>query len=298
MTKNADQTVQGSEAASTQGTETGTNPLAILGDMAVTEVAEESETTGEATPGTGSETTTTESEADTTDPSAAAQPGEDTAEAGEDRVKFSPEQQEVFNQRLGREVAKRKAEADKAEALATKLSTLEGELARLKAATEANIPLHPEWTEKPDLDAIVESNRLEAEVARLKANWRGIEDDDPAKSMTAEQVQQRYAQAAAELAALRPKADTAWKKAHQQFVEDAKLGRQIRAERAKAAAAAAAAGKPGAVKPTAVVPAGQGAAGRPATSAPAVRGPSRERLEKAGGTREAAERELAEMVVV
>jgi hypothetical protein len=296
MTKNADTTVQGSGAASTQGTEQGTNPLAILGDMAVTEVAEESETTDKAASGTGSDTSTTESEAETTEPSAAAQPGEDTAEAGEGRVTFSPEQQEVFNARLGKEVAKRKAEADKADALSTKVSTLEGELNRLKAATEANIPLHPEWTEKPDLDAIVTTNRLEAEVARLKANWRGIENDkDPDQSLTAEQVQQRYAQAAAELAALKPKADEAWRKAHQQFVEDAKLGRQIRAERAKAAAAA---GKPTTEKPAAVVPAGQGAAGRPATSAPTVRGQNRERLEKQGGTREAAERELAELVPV
>lgn len=298
MTQATEKTVQGSEAESTQGTETGTNPLSILGNMAVTEVAEESTTEADTDKESqdGSATDTTGAE-DGTESEATATQDESTAETGKERVEFTPDQQRVFNERLGKEVAKRKAEQEKAEAAASKAQSLEGELATLKAAAESRIPLHPEWAEKTDLDAIVESNRLEDEVARLKENWNGVEDEkDPTKSMTAQQVQQRYAQAVAELAALKPKAVEAWNKAHQQFLDDARAGRKLRLERAKAAEVAAkgaaATGK------TTVVPAGSGAAGKAVTT-PAIRGgQSRERFEKLGGTREAAEKELAELVAV
>jgi hypothetical protein len=226
---------------------------------------------------------------------------EGAGEAGDDAEwgKVTPQQRQVFEKRLGKEVAKTKTERERTEAMTTKVGELEGELTSLKAAVEANVPLHPEWAEKSDLETIAAVNRLEAEAVRLKKAWAGIESEDPAKAMTAEEVQQAYATTVAELQALKPKANQAWTKAQRQFVEDAKLGRQIRTERAKAAelAAKAKAEEPGrATAP--VMPAGQGAAGRAASDRAPMRGMSKDRFDKAGGSREAAEKELSELVAV
>lgn len=297
MTKQIEHKAQESEAAATHGPEDGTDTLKALSDMALSEVKETPEeivdagATGEA--GTATDgNPAADGEHEETDAEKAGETGTD----GE-RVTFTPEQQKVFDSRLGREVAKRKTEHEKAEALTTKVTTLEGELTALKSAAEGNVPLHPEWVPAADLAAIAEAGRLETEAQRLKRNWQGVENEDPAKAMTAEQVQQEYARVTAELAALRPKADAAWKSGQAQFVADAKLGRKIREDRAKAAELAKSGKTDGEGRTAAtVVPAGQGAAGRTPISTPTKRGQSGERFDKAGGTREAAEKELAELV--
>jgi hypothetical protein len=116
MTKQIEREAQGSEDATSHGSEAGTNPLDVLSDMALSEVEE----TGEQSEGAGAEGGAAEPEA-----GAAGEQGEDgageTEGAGEtgadgERVTFTPEQQKVFEARLGKEVAKRKAEQEKAEA--------------------------------------------------------------------------------------------------------------------------------------------------------------------------------------
>lgn len=184
-------------------------------------------------------------EAEATTEGDAGKAGDPAGTAGADngkpgKVEFSAEQQAVFEERLGKEIAKTRTATTELEQVRKTLSEREQALATATANLEAHIPVHPDWVKPDEMTLIRKANELEAEVERLAAHWDGIEDEDPSKKMSAQQVQQRHATATAQLAAIRDRADTAWKTGHRQLIEDAKYGRRIRE---RIAAAKASAGK-------------------------------------------------------
>jgi len=147
---------------------------------------------------------------------------------GEGRVTFTPEQQAVFDKRLGKEIEKTRLAAEKT-------AELEGKVTALTAQVEGGLPVHPEWVSAEDLAAIRQANALEREVAELEANWDGVQDEDPAKVKPPAEIHKRHARAASELAAIKGRADKAHRESLAQFVADAREGKKVRLAREEAA---------------------------------------------------------------
>jgi hypothetical protein len=218
-------------------------------------------------------------------------------EGGEEPAKlFNEKQQEVFNERVGKEVEKtRKAQERSQE--------LEAEVAKLKETQGADAleiaratKLHPSYLTKEEAEAIKSANDLEAEETWLRKHAaNGYEAKDPAKSKTPEEIVERLGEVQTALRRLSPKADALYEARLKEQLADMELGRKIRLERAAAAQKAKAAGS--AKAPVAATAGGGGGTGtRPIAERAEKRGQSVDRFEKSGASRHAAARELAEMV--
>lgn len=220
--------------------------------------------------------------------------GEETAEAkadDADESKDEPEtdsdtdaeeeaEQRVPYSRFSKEVAKRHEAEERATAAETRLKELE-------AKQDSNLPLHPSYLSADELTLVKRARELEAEEADL---FRRL-DGWPEKNLTAEQVRDRYIEVRREASDVSARARTVYDRAHAQQMADMQAGRKLRLAAAKAPAKKA---DPSHAKaPVAkVMPTATQAPGKAVSAATPKRGMSKERFEKAGGTREAALSEL------
>jgi hypothetical protein len=86
--------------------------------------------------------------------------GENNGEGEDTRVEFTPEQQEVFNKRLGKEIEKRRTVETQLEDLKKGTTSNDAEIAR-------SIKLHPAYVSKDDFALIQTVNVLESEQEAL-----------------------------------------------------------------------------------------------------------------------------------
>jgi len=255
---------------------------------------QEAETAGEQTPGSNAEGDgeqaegTQEAEGSEGTVVADGAEAEEGAEGSEKREPlFDEKQQAVFDERLGKEVGKRKA-------LEEQVDTLK---AQAQVATEEAVRavgVHPRYLGAGEAELIKRANELEQKERTLTADIDAAleaQDAEKGKKARAELVSVQQ-----ELRRVAGVANGAYDKAIKQQVADMELGRQVRLERKAAAKKVAAAGKGKAKVPGAAGAVAPTANARPIASGAPKRGMSVDRFKKAGGTMEAAERELEELV--
>jgi hypothetical protein len=198
---------------------------------------------------------------------------------------------EKIEKRISELTAARKTAEERASAAETRAKELE-----TKAG--ANLGLHPDYLKPEEAELIARANELEAREEFLLRHWDGYEDEkDEKRSLTANQVREEYVQVRRDARSVVAKANEVYEERKRQQMADMQEGRRIRLEREKARLRQApkAPGKTiGKVPPAPI-------AGK--TSAPPVmetnnrkRGVNEKRFVEAGATREAAARELAELV--
>jgi len=212
---------------------------------------------------------------------------EDGESESDDRVKFTPEQQEIFEKRLGKEVGKRKAIETELTEVKAKLIELEAKDAESSSAVAQALALDPSYLNKEDRDIVLRANALEQRQQILLNAWDdGIESDDPSAAKTAKQVRAEYAEVTRELNRISGRANMAYEQAKKIMLSDMAEGRKLRLSRealAKNKPSAPTEKKSVLVKP---------AAKPSAPKRPVAAGPSVERFKKAGATLEAAAAEL------
>lgn len=157
-----------------------------------------------------------------------------------DRVVFTPEQQAVFDKRLGKEVEKTRKAREELETL--KQTRLEND-----AAIAANLRLHPAYVSPEDYSLIQAVNSLEAEQNALaeldltedipidalpESTRKWIQETTPkAESVDRKQISKRLLAIQRDLHGKVAKADAAYETAKQQQLSDLAMGRKIRLER-------------------------------------------------------------------
>lgn len=209
---------------------------------------------------------------------------------------------ERVQKRFSELTARRYAAEEKAEALQAKLTAAE------KSQAES-LGVHPMFLQDGEAEVIRQVNDLEQQHERLFTNLDGYDDpNDPAKSMTAEQVRREFSRVQRQLFELKPKAAVAYNRAQAEMLEALKLGREVQAARkagkAEGGTDPSASLRADKTDKTEKVPAGSPRAvvpklpvapsvARGSVSAGKHGGPSKERFEAAGATEEAAAAELS-----
>jgi hypothetical protein len=196
----------------------------------------------------------------------------------------------IPQERLDREVGRRKETEERLSAAESERETLKSRLEEVEDAAAAGIPLHPDYLTREERTLVVRANELEAEEVRLESAEEGIEDDP--KLNTPAKVKARLTEVRHELRRIEGKANAAFERGKTQQLADLKAGREARVAREKAKATAER--KKEERRPEESL-AGTGAGGTREGESK-KRGPSEDRFLKAGATREAAARELAELV--
>lgn len=213
-------------------------------------------------------------------------------ESGEKHGKkpmFSPEQQRIFEGRIGKEVAKR-------EELKSKVAELEAKLAeREGAADEATVEIlkaaeiAPEYLPQGGAKVL----QQDAEFANFEAwaleHWDEDEVQVGEKTYTKNEVRRRYGEVRRQHDQIAGRAQAIREQAREQMLADLREGRKARLARAavKNVAGKKPGGKPSGMVPVAAAP------GRP--QKPIENGPSAKRFQESGRTKEAAARELARL---
>jgi hypothetical protein len=256
-------------------------------ETAETNATETEETTAEQESETGA-AETEESESEASGNEEQDDDSEENADAG--KKLFNDEQQKIFDKRVGKEIAKRKEAEEKAKALETKVTELSAKTDpdMLKVAEASGIA--PEYLTPAEAKTIKEYQEQKNTQAfcqkHLKTGWQ--HPTDSTKDWSPEDLAEQLAKTNEILIDLGPEVRPLMRIKAQQMAEDRALGRKIRLEKA------AAAKKKTVVKPPQAAP-------RPGAMAPAAvrspgRGMSEERFIKSGRTKEAALRELANLV--
>lgn len=265
------------------------------------QVSDEDEPAKSPKDGATGESETSEEEEDTTAPeeeesetedgedSENAEDAENSEDDSEEGSVFTPEQQAIFNKRLGKEIGKRKE-------LEAKVTELEGQNRELSAkldpavvnaSTSVGVP--PEYLTKEEAGTLSEEAKWKQHRDFCRAHPNGYDGKDG--TLTAEQIQDFLNEAMDKLSEVAPEARVIRKTKLRQFTEDAALGRRLRLEKKRAE---------GAKKAEKKLPAKMAA--KPAALAPAAKmkipkGMSKDRYLKGGETEEAAVRELTNLVV-
>jgi len=256
MTTRAEgQGAEGTQAGAEHTDEGGNTAVAELDRLAAAQDGEEAGA-GE---GEGAETGEGEGEGtgDGAGDGAGAGAGEGEGGDEDSRVVFTPEQQAVFNKRVGKEVAKTKALQTQFDELKAVQSAANTEIAR-------SIQLHPAYVTKDDFALIQTVNVLEAEQDILaeaqadeeitldklpKATQAWIKANYPnADAVDKKMLARRATVIQRELQTKAGKADAAYETAKKLQLSDLALGRKVRMEREaarkKAGDAAGDKGKP------------------------------------------------------
>lgn len=205
-------------------------------------LAEEHAGEGDGTGTDGTHTTDAGGEGD----GAGAGEGENGGEGGNNgegedtRVEFTPEQQEVFNKRLGKEIEKRR--------------TIETQLEELKKGTTSNdaeiarsIRLHPAYVSKDDFALIQSVNVLESEQEALaeaqaddevtveslpESTRKWIKENYPkTETVDKKMLAKRIMLIQRELQSKSAKADEAYEAGKKLQLSDLAMGRKLRLER-------------------------------------------------------------------
>jgi hypothetical protein len=217
---------------------------------------------------------------------------EENADTG--KKLFNEVQQKIFDKRVGKEVAKRKEAVKEAEERA---KAAEAKLAELSAKADPDMlkvaettGIAPEYLTPTEAKTIKEYQEWKNTQAfcqkHLKTGWQ--HPTDSTKDWSSEDLAEQLAKANEILIDLGPEVRPLMRTKAQQMAEDRALGRKIRLEKI------AAAKNKTVVKPPQVAPRAGSMA--PAAPRPPVRGMSEERFIKGGRTKEAALRELANLV--
>lgn len=234
MSKSAGQNGEGTQTSAEHTAEHGNTAAEELDRLAV-EQAGEGDGTGDGT-GTGDGSGEGTGEGD------GAGEGEGTG-TGEDeggKPTFTPEQQEVFNKRLGKEIEKRRT-------LETQLDDLKKGQTNNEADIARSIRLHPAYVSKDDFAVIQTVNVLESEQEAL-AEVQGDEEQslETLPTTTQKWIKENYPKAETadkkmlakrmmiiqrELHLKASKADEAYEAAKKLQLSDLALGRKIRMER-------------------------------------------------------------------
>jgi hypothetical protein len=150
--------------------------------------------------------------------------------------------------------------------------------------------LHPDYLKPEERTLIAEATALDERRAFLIRHiGRGYDDPKNAdKSLTAEQIAEELVQVERSAGRI-AKAQSLYDERKQQMLDDMRAGRQLRLSKAKLA-------KPAAPKPVAPATRPAAATSKPVTAKVQRAGVDLDRFQKNGGDKEAAIRELAEMV--
>lgn len=143
-------------------------------------------------------------------------------------------EQTIPKARLDHEIEKRRKATERAEALERERDELKRGLDDQAASVAERLAVHPDYLAPEDRKLILRANELEQEVERLSEHPEGIEDEDPKRAMTPQQVSVARARAQNELMRISPRADSAYREARKQMIEDLQVGRKIRAEKESA----------------------------------------------------------------
>ncbi len=198
----------------------------------------------------------------------------------------------VPQERLDREVGRRKESEEKLAQVEREREELRGKVAEFEDAAQSAVPLDPSYLTRDERVLVMRANELEAEEVRLEESPDGIEDDP--KLNTAQKVRARLVQVRQELRHTSLKANEVYERAKTQQRADLKAGREARLARERAKAQGT--GREKEAERPALSLAGAGAGAPGGVPGRKMRGPSEEEFTKAGGTKEAAARELAKMV--
>lgn len=220
-----------------------------------------------------------------------------TGEPGE-KQKVPAEVQEAIDRRIGKEIEKARKAQERAEALEAQVEELKGKTDETWMNAAQALAVHPRYLPKDDAALIAQANALEAEELRLSEHPDGIESDDPKVAMSAADVRKRMVQVRQELTRIAPKADAAYSKAKAQQIADLEAGFQLRKQKEQAAAKAK---NPGDRRQEAAsaAPSGSSAPSRPVSTGVESRASlNAKRFKESGGDRNAAARELANLVPV
>jgi hypothetical protein len=206
-------------------------------------------------------------------------------EADDRKPLFSPDQQKILNERIGKEVAKTKAAQEKTAQLEADLATARQQADTNVAAVAESIGVMPEYLQAGDEKILKQSQEHEQFENWALEHWDGY-DDGTGKTFTAQQIRTRYGEIRRQHDQIAGRAQTIRDRARTMMQQDLQAGRRMRQTREQAERMAKA-------KKPAV-----GGLVTPAPTPPAkkeTRGVSVERVERAGGTLDAVARELAKM---
>jgi len=192
---------------------------------------------------------------------------------------------EKIERRISELTAARKTAEEKATAAEQKALELE-------AAAGVKVGLHPSYVTADEARLLQEADALERREEELLANFEGLEHEDPAKSMTAEQVRREYARVRRESAVKVAAANAVYTRALEQQQADMKAGRELRLRREGLKKAPATLQKRTIQPPAAPA---RGLAGTPPVSSGKSRGLDEGRFVKAGGDLSAAAAELSNL---
>ena len=285
IVENTNGDAQPADASTQQSATNETEAISGLESMVVGDepVAEEQESTSEETPADEAETTDVEDESETEEET------EDSDEESEsDEEEADPKAKAHKGERAEKRIHKLTAQRNEAR---EKLETTEKALQAARLKAESSIPLERDYLNADELAKVQKAITLgDRKKFLMKHIGVGVEDpSDESKSLTAKQV-------AEELAAIEDHADEIseaqklYRERKQQQLDDMKAGRMLRLSKASLTK----------IKKTAptvkTTPASATAARSVASSLPQRRGVNADRFVKNGGDRDAALRELEEMV--
>lgn len=197
----------------------------------------------------------------------------------------------IPKERLDHEIEKRRKATEAREAAERERDALKTQIDAQAAEVAERMALDPSYLAPEDRKVILRANELEAEIAELSEHPEGVENDDPAKALTAQQVSRRLNLAQVELSRIGGRADASYRAAKQQQNADLALGRTIRLEREAASRLKLAPVKPA---PRATPPAPPAASTARPLGSPGTTRPDISRVFKeAGGGLKGAEAALA-----
>lgn len=240
------------------------------------------------------------------------------AEGGEEHADGKGDAEDAADGEKGDDAGKKDAADDAgkkddaaAGPTAEEAAALKARVAELERTAAERLPLHPSFLAPGEAEAIKAANEAEAALA---AKEDALDDmlvaplkDDDGNDVTPDARREALRKARGEVRELREKvtrtgarADEIYRRAKGEMLEALEIGRKVLAERrtaAEKARKAAGAGKGTEAKSAVATVRLQTGAGGGQVRRPAeTRGQNEERFRKAGGGRDAAERELAELV--
>jgi hypothetical protein len=263
------------------------DPIAELGDMALAEDAEAQPTDGDEHD-EQTEEQADEEQADETEEGEESESEEEAEEA--DAEADAGAKKDRWQKRVDTLTFKLKSEQ---EAAAKAKAEAEAAAERASAAEErsaAGIALPPDYLTGEQLALVREGNSLmERREFLLRHIGSGYDDaKDDARSMSAAEVADELVRLERNAWKIQ-EAQSVYRKAHAEMLEDMRVGRELKAARAKAKP------KKAAPKPTVAAAAPAGGARKPVAAVASRGGVNLKRFEERGGDADAAAAELAEL---
>lgn len=151
--------------------------------------------------------------------------------------KFTPEQQRIFDARLGKEVSKRKLAEEKAAKLEADLTAAQGAADATAAEVARVIQVMPEYLKQGEPEVLKRDAEMSAFEDWAAEHQDGYEAPDGSKSYTAAQIRRRLVDVQREHNRIVRQADDIRERARKEMQMDLQEGRKARAAQAAAAAA-------------------------------------------------------------